>query len=94
MANFEGDSSDEKQKKKKIKRRVSFGSAVKFNYDHPDRSVISQTKGSLLLIYRLKELEKDFVLDGVCLSHLANDETDRTFPSLNIGMSPHYHNLH
>lgn len=26
------------------------------------------------------------MLDGVCLSHLANDETDRTFPSLNIGM--------
>lgn len=34
---------------------------------------------------RLKELERGFVLDSVCLSHLANDETNRTFPSLNIG---------
>ena len=25
------------------------------------------------------------MLDGVCVSHLANDETDRTFPSLNTG---------
>ena len=30
-------------------------------------------------------MERGFVLDGVCLNHLANDETDRTFPSLNIG---------
>ena len=37
------------------------------------------------MLYRLKQLERGFVLDGVCLSHLANDETDRTFPSLNIG---------
>lgn len=29
------------------------------------------------------------MLDGVCLSHNANDETDRTFPSLNIGI-PQY----
>ena len=41
---------------------------------------------------RLKELERGFLLDGVCLSHLANDETDRTFPSQNIGI-PQYNAL-
>ena len=38
---------------------------------------------------RLKELEKRFVLDGVALSHFANDETDRTQPSLDLGI-PQY----
>ena len=54
----------------KKRKRVSFGSTSKFSYEKPER---------------LNELERGFVLDGVCLSHLANDETDRTFPSLNIG---------
>lgn len=39
----------------------------------------------MLTFFRLKQLERGFVLDGVCLSHHANDDTDRTFPSLNIG---------
>ena len=41
--------------------------------------------GTFACLRRLKELEKGFVLDGVCLNHLANNDTDRTFPSLNIG---------
>ena len=39
--------------------------------------------------YRLKELEQGFVLDGVTLSKQANDEIDRTQPSLNLGV-PQY----
>ena len=38
---------------------------------------------------RLKQLERGFVLDGVALSRLANEETDRTHPSLNVGI-PQY----
>ena len=38
---------------------------------------------------RLNELERSFVLDGVALSHLANDEIDRTHPSLDLGI-PQY----
>lgn len=38
---------------------------------------------------RLKELEKRFVLDGVVLSHVSNDEIDRTHPSLDLGI-PQY----
>jgi len=37
----------------------------------------------------LKELEKGFILDGVPLSKVANDETDRTNPTLNLGI-PQY----
>lgn len=44
-------------------------------------------------IFRLKELEKGFVLDGVTLSKQANDETDRSQPSLNMGV-PQYSPLH
>lgn len=36
--------------------------------------------------YRLKELEKGFILDGIPLSKLGNDEIRRTQPSLNIGI--------
>ena len=39
--------------------------------------------------FRLKQLEKNFILDGVPLSKLANDEVGRTQPSLNIGI-PQY----
>ena len=42
---------------------------------------------------RLKQLEKGFVLDGVPLSKLANDEIGRTHPSLNIGI-PQYSALY
>lgn len=38
---------------------------------------------------RLKQLEKGFILDGVVLSKLANDETGRSHPSLNMGV-PQY----
>lgn len=38
---------------------------------------------------RLKELERNFVLDGAVLSRLTNDETGRTNPSLNFGI-PQY----
>ena len=38
---------------------------------------------------RLKELERNFVLDCIPLSKLANDEVGRTKPSLNIGI-PQY----
>lgn len=41
---------------------------------------------------RLKELERGFVLDGVALSRQANEETDRTHPSLNVGI-PQYRPL-
>ncbi len=44
---------------------------------------------SIHTLHRLKQLEKGFVSDGVALSHLANDETDRTAPSLNLGI-PQY----
>lgn len=37
----------------------------------------------------LKQLERGFVLDGVALSRLTNEETDRTNPSINIGI-PQY----
>lgn len=40
-------------------------------------------------MHRLKELEQGFVLDGVTLSKQANDEIDRTQPSLNLGV-PQY----
>ncbi|XP_064401898.1 sperm microtubule associated protein 1-like [Halichondria panicea] len=42
---------------------------------------------------KLKELEKSFVLDGITLSKQANDEVDRTQPSLNLGI-PQYNALH
>ena len=42
-----------------------------------------------LFPHRVKQLEKDFILDGVALSKQANDETGRTKPSLNIGI-PQY----
>ncbi len=38
---------------------------------------------------RLKQLECGFVLDGVTLSRQANDEPDRSNPSVNIGI-PQY----
>ena len=38
---------------------------------------------------RLKEMERNFVLDGAVLSRLTNDETGRTNPSLNFGI-PQY----
>lgn len=38
---------------------------------------------------KLKEKEKGFVLDGVVLSRLTNEETSRTHPSINIGI-PQY----
>ena len=38
---------------------------------------------------QLKRLEKGFLLDGVAMSHLANDEVDRSNPSVNIGI-PQY----
>lgn len=38
---------------------------------------------------KLKELEKGFILDGVVLSRLTNEETARTHPSINIGI-PQY----
>ena len=41
---------------------------------------------------RLKQLEKGFVLDGVPMSHLVNDETGRTNPSINMGI-PQYNAL-
>lgn len=37
----------------------------------------------------MKQLEKDFILDGVPLSKIANDEIGRTQPSFNIGI-PQY----
>ena len=37
-------------------------------------------------IFRLKRFERGFVLDGVPLGKLANDETQRTQPSLNFGI--------
>ena len=40
-------------------------------------------------INRLKKLEKGFILDGVPLSKLANDEVGRTNPTLNLGI-PQY----
>ena len=46
-----------------------------------------------LLSYRLKELERGFVLDGTVVSRLANDETGRSHPSLNMGI-PQYNALH
>lgn len=42
---------------------------------------------------RLRKSERGFVLDGVPLSKLANDETGRTQPSLNFGIPP-YSPLH
>ena len=43
-------------------------------------------------VCRLKQLEKGFVLDGVPMSHLVNDETGRTNPSINMGI-PQYNAL-
>lgn len=40
----------------------------------------------------MEEQEKSFVLDGITLSKQANDETDRTHPSLNMGI-PQYNAL-
>ena len=45
-----------------------------------------------LILIRLKELEKGFVLDGTVVSRLANDETGRSHPSLNMGI-PQYNAL-
>lgn len=45
------------------------------------------------IAYRLKELERAFVLDGVTLSKQANDEVNRTQPSLNLGI-PQYNALY
>ncbi len=50
---------------------------------------LSITNNSILLLLRLKQLEKKFVLDCVPLGKLANDEVGRTQPSLNIGI-PQY----
>ena len=44
---------------------------------------------SLCFPIRLKKLEKGFVLDGVPLSKLGNDEIGRTNPTMNIGI-PQY----
>ena len=38
---------------------------------------------------KLKELERGFILDGVALSRMTNEETGRTNPSINIGV-PQY----
>ena len=46
----------------------------------------------LSLVCRLKQLEKGFVLDGVPMSHLVNDEMGRTNPSINMGI-PQYNAL-
>ena len=50
--------------------------------------IILGTKSFCLVCtkYRLKQLEKRFILDGVPLGKLANDDTGRTQPSLNIGI--------
>ena len=45
-----------------------------------------------IILCRLKELEKGFVLDAVALSKHANDEIGRTQPSLNMGI-PQYNAL-
>lgn len=44
---------------------------------------------TIMTFIRLKLLEKQFILDGVPLNKLANDEIGRTQPSLNIGI-PQY----
>lgn len=41
-------------------------------------------------LYRLKNLEKGFILDGIPLSKVANDETGRTNPTLNLGIPQYY----
>lgn len=41
---------------------------------------------------RLKELEYGFILDGVALSRQTNEETDRSNPSVDIGI-PQYNPL-
>lgn len=46
----------------------------------------------MLFLIRLKDLEKGFILDGVPMSKLANDEVGRTQPSLNLGI-PQYSSL-
>lgn len=51
--------------------------AVTYNFVYP------------LLLERLKQLERGFVLDGVTLSRHANDEIGRTNPSLNFAI-PQY----
>lgn len=55
----------------------AFPRVRKFSYENPQR---------------LKELEQGFVLDGVALSKHANDEIDRSNPSVNIGI-PQYNPL-
>lgn len=52
---------------------------------YPSQPMIINT----LFFPRLKRLEREFFLDGVALSKLANDETGRTQPSLNMGI-PQY----
>ena len=51
--------------------------ARRFSYESPEK---------------LKEREKGFVLDGVVLSRLGNEDTKRSNPSLNIGI-PQYNAL-
>ena len=53
---------------------AQFPRTRRFSYESPER---------------LKQLERNFVLDGVALSRLANEETERTHPSLNFGI-PQY----
>jgi hypothetical protein len=50
---------------------------------------VSFSSSTKFTYQRQKQLEQGFVLDGVCVSHLTNDETERTFPSINIGI-PQY----
>lgn len=68
---------DEKAKPKKRPTSGSknvFPRARKFSLEDPER---------------IKQLEKGFVLDGVVLSRMTNEEIKRTNPSINIGI-PQY----
>eukprot|EP00731_Ephydatia_muelleri_P012716 Em0007g26a len=64
-------------KKRQRSQSAGFPRTRRFSYESPDK---------------LKERELGFVLDGVVLSRLANEDTKRSNPSLNIGI-PQYNAL-
>lgn len=63
--------------KRQRSQSASFTRTRRFSYESPEK---------------LKQLEMGFVLDGVVLSHLANDDIKRSNPSLNVGI-PQYNAL-